>query len=624
MHKYRNMSAKLIKLRELMESVQVGGNKGKGIQAIVVNSEDAHQSEYLREHDQRLKFISGFSGSLGTAVITPDKALLWTDGRYFIQAMSQLDPPDQWTLMKEGFSDTPTIPAWLVSNLPPKSMVGADPNLLSYTKWTTLHSALTAAGHTLVPLEENLVDKVWGNEQPLPAANSVVNQPLQFSGKAAGDKIKMCRAAMKENGTKILIITALDEVAYLLNLRGSDIPYNPVFFSFVVLTMEELHVFVDVTRITETAQQQLKSEGVEPIFHSYNDIHNFLKEKAASSTEEDVIWISNGSSYAIHSACGEMKKHIAISPISIAKAIKNPIEIEGMKAAHIRDAVALVKYFAWLEDKIKNKKEHVTEISGADQLEKFRTEQEHYVGLSFTTISSVGPHGAIIHYSPSSETDIPITDKEFYLCDSGAQYKDGTTDVTRTIHFGQPTDYERECFTRVFKGQCRLSSTIFPLKTKGNYLDTLARESLWSVGLNYLHGTGHGIGSYLNVHEQPIGISWKPYPDDPGLQPGMFLSNEPGYYEDGKFGIRLENIELVVPANTPYNYRNLQFLTFENVTLVPIQTNLLDFSLLTNKEIEYLNNYHAKCLKILSPLLQGPENSQALQWLERETQPINK
>lgn len=368
----RTGAVKLAKLRELMKNIQVGAIKEEGIQAIVVNSEDAHQSEYLRERDQRLKFISGFTGSLGTAVITMDKALLWTDGRYFTQASAELDPSEEWILMKEGLLETPTMQTWLASNLPPKSVVGADPNLLSYTKWVTLHTALVTAGHTLLPLEENLIDKVWGNEQPLPAANNIVPQSLHFSGKSAGEKIKLCRDIMKLINVKILIITALDEVAYLLNLRGSDIPYNPVFFAFVVVTMEEVHMFVDVTRLTEPAQQQLKNEGVNPTFHPYNDIHSFLKQKAACCTS-DLVWISNGSSYAIHSDCGDMAKHIAISPVSIAKAIKNSIEIEGMKAAHIRDAVALVKYFAWLEDKIKNKKEHVTEISGASQLEKFRT-----------------------------------------------------------------------------------------------------------------------------------------------------------------------------------------------------------------------------------------------------------
>ncbi|KAG7190582.1 hypothetical protein KM043_006672 [Ampulex compressa] len=607
-----------------MEAVQIGGLKEKGIQALIVNMEDAHQSEYLRKTDRRLHFISGFSGSLGTAIITKDKALLWTDGRYFTQALAEMDPPEAWTLMREGLKDTPTQAAWLVSNLPPKSTVAADANLLSYISWAILHTSLTAAGHSLMPLQENLVDKVWGDEQPAPVANTVVPQPLKYSGRTSEEKIRLCREAMKKNKAMILVITALDEVAYLLNLRGSDIPFNPVFFAYVILTQKDVHVFMDTDRLSEEARQQLSHEGVNPIYHPYEEIRTILKQMASTCTDEQNVWICHDSSYALHTDCGETEKHTDITPVCIMKAIKNSVEIEGMKAAHIRDSVALVKYFAWLEDQVKNKKEDVTEISGATKLESFRGEQEHFVGLSFTTISSVGPHGAIIHYSPSQKTDVPITDKELYLCDSGAQYKDGTTDVTRTLHFGESTAYERECFTRVFKGQCRLSSAIFPLMIKGNYLDTLARENLWSVGLNYLHGTGHGVGSYLNVHELPTCISWRPYPDDPGLQPGMFLSNEPGYYEDGKFGIRLENIELVVKANTPYNYKDTGFLTFETVTLVPIQTSLLDISMLTEKEIDYLNAYHSRCLTTLKPLLQGPENAQALQWLERETRPISK
>ncbi|KZC14975.1 PREDICTED: xaa-Pro aminopeptidase 1 [Dufourea novaeangliae] len=620
----RTGAMKLAKLRELMETVPVGGIKGKGIQALIVDSVDAHQSEYLRKRDKRVQFISSFTGSFGTAIVTPNEALLWTDGRYYMQALAEFDPPEAWTLMREGLLDTPTRAAWLVSNLPPKSTVGADSNLMSYIDWAVLHASLTAAGHCLMPLDENLIDKVWGDEQPGATDNIVLPQPLKFSGSTVGDKVRICKEDMSKNKAKALVITALDEVAYILNLRGSDIPYNPVFFAYVILTLNELHLFIEKSRVNEEAQQQLTDEGVNVVYHAYNDIHVFLKEIASSCTSDEKIWISNGSSYALHTDCGETKKHVAITPISVMKAIKNDVEIEAMKAAHIRDAVALVKYFAWLEDQIKNRKEIITEVSGATRLEKFRQEQKYFKGLSFPTISSVGPHGAIIHYLPTAETDVPITDKELYLCDSGAQYQDGTTDVTRTLHFGNPTSFERECFTRVFKGQCRLSRTIFPLMIQGNYLDTLARENLWSVGLNYLHGTGHGVGSYLNVHEGPIAISWRQYPNDPGLQPGMFLSNEPGYYEDEKFGVRLENIELVVKANTPYNHKNRGFLTFETVTLVPIQTKLLDVSLLTDDEIEYLNNYHAKCLNILRPLLQGLENVNALEWLERETKPISK
>ncbi|KAI4501996.1 hypothetical protein M0802_002678 [Mischocyttarus mexicanus] len=579
---------KLTKLRKLMKAVQIKVTKTVEIQAYIVTSEDAHQSEYLRECDQRLAFISGFTGSLGTAVITQDEALLWTDGRYFTQALSQFDPPGEWTLMKDGLLETPSIQSWLVSNLPPKSVIGADPNLLSYNKWITLQTTLDAGGQTLLPIEKNLVDTVWGKEKPFPILNKMIPHSLKFSGERAGEKVKLCRKIMESIGVKMLIITALDEIAYLLNLRGSEIPYNPLFFAYIILTKDDVNFFMDARCLSEEVVRHMNNEGIFPKYQPYHTIHEFIKHES-SFDKNNLVWISNGSSYAIHTDCGELKKHIAISPVCVAKAIKNSVEIEGMKAAHRRDAVALIKYFAWLEDKIKNK-ELVTEISGAEQLEKFRSKQEHYIGLSFATISSVGPHGAIIHYTPSPETDVPITDKELYLCDSGAQYRDGTTDVTRTLHFGQPTNYQRECFTRVFKGQCRLSSTIFPFKTKGNYLDTLARESLWSVGLNYLHGTGHGIGSYLNVHEQPIGISWKPYPDDPGLHPGMFLSNEPGYYKNDEFGIRLENIELIVKAETKYKFDDNGSLTFETVTLVPIQTSLLDVSIMTDEELNYEKN----------------------------------
>ncbi|XP_043266621.1 xaa-Pro aminopeptidase ApepP-like [Venturia canescens] len=612
-------AVKLSKLRELMEVVQIGGIKGKGIQALIINSEDAHQSEYILKRDERRGFISGFKGSLGTAIITAKEAAMFTDGRYFVQASQELDPKDSWKLMIEGAPSTPTSIEWLISVLPANSTVGADPNILSYTVWAHMHKALTAAGHRLMPLDENLVDRVWGEDRPAFSLNPIVAHPLIYTGQKSSEKISQCRREMEKNRTNILVIAELDEVAYLMNLRGSDIPYNPVFFAYVVLTQDEVHFFVDQSRITPEADKQMKDEGVDVIYHPYEQLRPYLRQ-LSNNNESLRVWISNQSSYGLHADCEKLSKHTAVTPVKMMKAVKNEVETNGMKAAHIRDAVALVKYFAWLEDMIVNKREKVTEISGAQRLEKFRQEQDKYVGLSFTTISSVGAHGAIIHYEPSPETDATITDKELYLCDSGAQFYDGTTDVTRTLHFGEPTDFQRECFTRVFKGMCSMSTAVFRAHIKGNYLDTLARKSLWEVGLEYLHGTGHGVGSYLNVHEGPVGISWRPYPDDPGLEPNMFLSNEPGYYEDGSFGIRLENIECVVKTATKYNRRNIDFLTFETVTLVPIQTSLLDRSLLTDFEISYLNSYHTKCLEVLRPLLQGQENLQALRWLEKETQ----
>lgn len=368
----RNGLWKLTQLRALMKNVQVDGIREKGIDALIVNGEDAHQSEYSTERDQRRRFISGFRGSYGTVIVTHDAALLWTDGRYFVQATSELDPPEAWTLMREGLLDTLTTSAWLASNLPPKSVVGADANLISYTEWARLHASLTAAGHCLTALPENLVDKVWSDEQPGPTANIILPQPLQYSGESARNKVKSCRASMEENGATVLVITALDAIAYLLNWRGSDIPFNPVFFAYVVLTLKDVHIFVDRSRLNQQALQQLKNEGIDPVFHAYEDIHVFMKGIAYSSSEQDKIWISNNSSYALHADCGEVKKHTDITPISVMKSIKNSVEIDGMRAAHVRDSAALVKYFAWLEDKIKNAKEYITEISGAKQLEKFR------------------------------------------------------------------------------------------------------------------------------------------------------------------------------------------------------------------------------------------------------------
>lgn len=367
----KNGAAKLSKLRELMEVVQIGGIKGKGIQALIVNSEDAHQSEYILKRDERRGFISGFKGSLGTAIITAKEAAMFTDGRYFVQAREELDPKDAWKLMIEGAPATPTSIEWLISVLPANSTVGADPNLLSYLVWARMHKALTAAGHRLMPLEENLVDRVWGNERPELSLNPIVAHPLIYSGQKASEKISHCRREMEKNRTNVLVIAELDEVAYLMNLRGSDIPYNPVFFAYVVLTQDEVHFFVDQSRITAQADKQMKDEGVDVIYHPYDQLRPYLRQ-ISSNNETMRIWISNQSSYGLHADCEKSPKHTAVTPVQLMKAVKNDVEAAGMRAAHIRDAVALVKYFAWLEDMIVNKKEEVTEISGAKRLEKFR------------------------------------------------------------------------------------------------------------------------------------------------------------------------------------------------------------------------------------------------------------
>ncbi|CAG2171919.1 unnamed protein product, partial [Oppiella nova] len=573
--------------------------------------------------DARRAFISGFDGSAGTALITQKEALLWTDGRYFLQAEKQLD--HNWALMKDAIPGTPTQGEWLCKKLPSGSRVGVDPFVISYETWKPLAAQLESAGHTLVPINDNLVDEVWDN-RPSPPNKTVDPLPLVFAGKGWRDKIVEIRQEMINKGATALVVTALDEIAWLFNLRGSDIEFNPVFFAYSVITLDNIYLFIDENKLSPEASKHLQidvslnhqNSGLSIELRPYRMIKEFLKWLISQLPGK--IWISHKSSYSLVSVVPEMRRIESLSPVQLKKAVKNSVEIEGMKRSHIKDAVALCEFFAWLEEEVP--KGDVNELSAAEKLEEFRRAQEDYMGPSFETISASGPNAAIIHYRSTEETNRPITADEIYLCDSGAQYRDGTTDVTRTIHLGTPSNFEKECFTRVVKGHIALASAIFPQLLKGQMLDTCARKALWDVGLDYLHGTGHGVGMFLNVHEGPMGISYRPYPDDPGLVEGMILSNEPGFYEEDKFGIRIENLVLIKKANTKYNFRNRGYLTFETITLVPIQTKLLQPSLLTSEEISWLDNYHQTCRDIVGKALEEQGKSSGLQWLLRETQPL--
>lgn len=393
-----------------------------------------------------------------------------------------------------------------------------------------------------------------------------------------------------------------------------------MFFSYAIVTDKEVFFFIDPSRITDEIRAHFTANNVNVIIKNYDEIFTVLEQMAKDTNGK--VWVSLGSSEALTALVPKQKRHQDITPINIMKAIKNDVEAQGMKDCHVRDGVALVKYFAWLENEVLNKRT-VTEISGATQLEEFRKTGRHFMGLSFGTISGSGPNGSVIHYSPKNDTDREINDKEMYLCDSGAQYLDGTTDVTRTWHYGTPTDFEREAFTRVFKGQWQMGTLIFPNKVKGRALDTLARQFLWEYGLDYGHGTGHGVGSFLNVHEGPMGIGTRDYPDDPGLQVNMFLSNEPGYYEDGQFGIRLEDIVQIVKADAPRDFTGRGALTFHTVTLCPIHTKLIKVELLSESERIGLNAYHKRVYDTLSPLLDRSDTL-TLAWLRKETTPIER
>lgn len=606
-------------LQKLRSSMQNTKYVKEPISAYIVPSSDAHNSEYLAECDEFRAFISGFTGSAGTAIITQNEALLYTDGRYFLQASQQLD--SNWTLAKEGLPTTLSQGDWLSKYLAKGSRIGVDPKVYSYDKFKLLHTKLEATGHQLVPVATNLIDLLW-TDRPARPTNPVKPLAVKYTGTTIGQKLKSVNDSMKEKNAEYLVLTALDEIAYFLNLRGSDIEFNPVFFSYVIIGDNCFTLFINSKQVGKEVLDHLNEQvagnfKIEP----YENIEKKLEELAKQV--DGYIWFSEHSSYTLVDLVPKKNRITTdITPICLMKAIKNPVEIQGMRNCHIRDAAALCCYFSWLEQNVDREK--ITEVSGAQKLLEFRKLQSDFVGPSFDTISSVGPHGAIIHYQPSDSTDVRITSDQLYLCDSGGQYLDGTTDVTRTLHFGNPTLFEKDCYTRVLKGQLKLASRIFPSKIRGNYLDSFAREFLWQVGLDFAHGTGHGIGSYLNVHEGPMGISWRPIDTDPGLQPGMFISNEPGYYQDGEFGLRIEDIVLVIEAKPPHNHANRGYLTFETVCLVPKINKLILVDMLTDEELEQLNSYHRQCVEVVGPLLEQQGQMQAREWLIRETRPLTR
>ncbi|KAI8809490.1 peptidase M24, structural domain-containing protein [Cladochytrium replicatum] len=608
-------AAKLAKLRSVMERV--------GVHAYIVPSEDAHQSEYIAPCDMRRAYISNFNGSAGLAVITGGAAALWTDGRYFLQASNQLD--SNWLLMKSGLPDVPTKEEWLNKVLSPASTVGIDPTLITVSAARALSDSLNAGGHKFLTLPNNLIDEVWAEERPAMPCNPVAILPDSYAGKSVGEKIKELKEKIEKKNTWGFVITALDDIAWLFNLRGSDIAFNPVFFAYAIVTAGSdagtpaATLFLDVNKLSEEVLAHLKCYNVELL--PYGDIFAHVT-KLSEANPGKKVWIDTRCSLALQESIGDSSRYEeGRSPIMSAKAVKNPAEVEGFRRCHIRDAAALSNFFAWMEEELVNKKRaDISECDAADVAFRFRSEQADFVGLSFDTISSTGPNGAIIHYSPKPESCAIIRADQMYLIDSGGQYKDGTTDVTRTYHFGTPRDEERDAFTRVLKGHIAIDMVVFPKGTTGYLLDPFARHALWSAGLDYLHGTGHGVGHYLNVHEGPQGIGTRIAFNDTPLEPGMVISNEPGYYKDGGFGIRIENVVVVKPVTTANNFAGKQFYGFEHFTLVPIQTKLIKKELMTDAEVAWVNRYHAECWEKVSKLL--TPSSPGYIWLQRETQPL--
>lgn len=510
------------------------------LDAYIVPSEDEHASEYPAVSDLLRGYVTGFNGSAGCALITHQDALLFTDGRYFLQASQQLEP-GVWTLMKMGEPNVPSWQEWLVTQLPERARVGVDPKVISVEDAQKLIKDLREVDMEFVPQAENLVAQVW-TDRPVRPQEPIRALPDSITGRSFVQKIEELRKQLQSKGAYGFVATMLDEVAWLFNLRGTDVPYNPVFFTFAIVTMDRTVLYVNESQLTNEVREHLGSSVVlRPYTAFYDDLRS-MKHQLPPSQK---LLIGRRASYAVFQALGADFTLIGRSLVVDAKGIKNPVELEGFREAHLRDGAALVSYFAWLEDAL-TKGETVTETQAANMLTAFRQKQPGFQGLSFTTISSTGPNGAIIHYSPPEEGSPAIDRDSLYLCDSGAHFPFGTTDVTRTLHFGTPTDEQRRCFTRVLQGNIAIDRLVFPYNTTGYVIDALARAPGWRDHLEYRHGTGHGVGHFLNVHEPPMGIGTRLTFNETGLKPGMVISNEPGYYLDGEWGIRIENLIMYV------------------------------------------------------------------------------
>ncbi|KAL1839947.1 hypothetical protein VTJ49DRAFT_991 [Mycothermus thermophilus] len=611
-------TARLSALRALM--------KEKGVDVYIIPSEDSHASEYIAACDARRAFISGFSGSAGTAVVTLNKAALATDGRYFNQASRQLDT--NWHLLKTGLQDVPTWQEWAAEEAAGGKVVGVDPSLIPSSVAEKLDESVQKAGGAgLKAVTENLVDLVWGDARPARSSNPVTLLPEKYSGKDTAAKLVDLRKELDKKKAAAFVLSMLDEIAWLFNLRGSDIAYNPVFFSYAIVTPDSAILYVDEAKLDAAAKTYLEQNkvSIKPYDTLFEDAKALARAAEAEAKGESgppkKYFVSNKGSWALKLALGGSRFVEEVrSPVGDAKAVKNETELEGMRQCHIRDGAALIRFFAWLEDQLINKKAVLDEVAAADQLEAFRKEEKDFVGLSFDTISSTGPNAAVIHYKPERGSCAVIDPNAIYLCDSGAQYLDGTTDTTRTLHFGTPTPQEKKAYTLVLKGNIALDTAVFPKGTTGFAIDCLARQFLWKQGLDYRHGTGHGVGSYLNVHEGPIGIGTRKQYADVALAAGNVLSIEPGYYEDGAYGIRIENLALVREVKTEHSFGDKPFLGFEHVTMVPYCRKLIDESLLTEQEKEWLNESHRVIREKMKGRFEGDEVTS--KWLERETEPF--
>jgi len=594
--------------------------------AFVIPSADPHNSEAPPPAFSRRAWASGFTGSAGTALVTATGAYLWTDGRYFLQAETQLSP--DWTLMRAGLPGTPTLPDHLGSIVPPGGVVGIDATVHSVDGGRALAAALAGDGDRRVrTVATNPVDEVWGAARPALPAGPVRVHPLGVAGEDVAAKVGRMREAMADRRADALAVCMLDEVAWLLNIRGEDVPNTPTVLSYALVTADDVRFYVQSGKVLPDSdvETHLAASGVTVCAYEA-----MLGDVAALAAAGKRVWVDAASaSVAIYDAAAGVERAneaavvTAPSPVSAAKAVKNAAELAGMRAAHVRDAAALVRFLSWLGDEVRGAPGGVRETASADVLETYRAAMPHFLTPSFETISGSGANGAIIHYSAAGAGSTAcITPDLMYLLDSGGQYVDGTTDVTRTMHHGTPSAYQRGCFTRVLQGHIALASAVFPPGTTGLMLDAFARMPLWRAGLDYRHGTGHGVGAALNVHEGPHSIAPRPAANGTALAVGMVVSNEPGYYEEGAFGIRIENLVEVVPVETVGSFGGGGYMGFRELTLVPLDRGLIDVALLSDAEVAWVDAYHARVWAEVSPGVEATGDARALEWLRKNTLPL--
>ena len=592
------INQRLESLREVM--------RREHLSAFIFPSTDAHQSEYVADHWQGRTWISGFNGSAGTAVVTMKSAALWTDSRYFLAAEEQLKGTE-FQLMKLKIEGTPTISEWLAQELQGENAeVGLDGMVNSYHETMGLIADLRKSGGITVRTNFDPLGLIWTDRPAIPA-NPVEIQPMEFAGESVASKISRIRTALRQRHADGMLISALDDIAWTLNLRGTDVHCVPVFVSYLLISSQQVSLYVDSAKINDEVKAYLTENGIS--LYPYNKVAEGLERYS----EYNILLDGDETSYFLWKTVKCQEIIAGKSPIPAMKAQKNDREIAGFRQAMLRDGVAMVKFLRWLKPAVEAGGQ--TEISIDRKLTSLRAEQHLFRDISFDTIAGYQAHGAIVHYEATPETDVALKPEGLILIDSGAQYQDGTTDITRTIALGPVTEEMKHVYTLVLKGHIQLELAKFPDGASGTQLDALARECMWREGYNYLHGTGHGVGSYLSVHEGPhqIRMEWKPTP----LRAGMTVTDEPGLYLSGKFGVRIENTLLIKDyLATEFG----KFLQMESLTLCPIDLTPVNFSMLQPEEIEWLDTYHRDVFEKLSPYLEGED----LEWLREATRPVDR